>query len=57
MALEDQIIMVMYIMLGAVAAMLYALRRIFLLEKKILGLENAVLAFDKKLEAKIGRKK
>lgn len=52
MALEDQIMIVMYIMLAAVAAMLYALRRIFLLERKILSLENVVLQFDKKLAGK-----
>lgn len=39
----------MYILLGAVAAMLYSLRRILLLESKILSLEKAILEFDKKL--------
>jgi len=57
MAFEDQIIIVMYIMLGAVAAMLYALRRIFLLEKRILSLEKLILDLDKKLAAKFGKKR
>ncbi|MBU2589232.1 MAG: hypothetical protein KKF52_02105 [Nanoarchaeota archaeon] len=49
MAIENQILIVMYILLGAVAAMLYSLRRILLLESKILSLEKAILEFDKKL--------
>lgn len=52
MALEDQIIIVMYVMLGAVAAMLYALRRIFLLEKRILSLEAVILRMEEKLAGK-----
>ena len=54
MALEDQMLIVMYIMLGAVAAMLYALRRIFMLEKKILSLETVILRLEESL---VGRKR
>ena len=48
MAIENQILIVMYILLGSVAAMLYALRRIFLLESKILSLEKTILAWEMK---------
>ncbi len=49
MALEEQVVLLLYIVLGAVAAMVYALRRIFLLEKRILSLEKVILQLDKKL--------
>ena len=56
MAMEDQMIIVMYIMLGAVAAMLYALRRIFMLEKKILSLEAVILRVEESLTGKKKKK-
>ncbi len=49
MAFEEQVIVVLYVIVGAVAAMIYSLRRIYLLEKKILRLEELLLAFDQKL--------
>ena len=55
--IENQIIIVMYILLGSVAAMLYTLRRIFLLEKRILSLEKTILSFDKKLGGIVTRSK
>ena len=57
MALEEQVVLLLYIVLGAVAAMVYALRRIFMLEKKILNLERVILDLDKKLVSVLGRKK
>lgn len=50
--MEEQIVIVLWVILGAVAAMLYALRRIFLLEKRILSLERVIIALDKKLAGK-----
>lgn len=55
--IDNQMLMLMYILLGSVAAMLYALRRIFLLERKILGLEKVLLDFDGKLAALLKKKK
>tara|TARA_Y100000310_G_scaffold175412_1_gene175458 strand:- start:506 stop:697 length:192 start_codon:yes stop_codon:yes gene_type:complete len=43
MAVENQILFISYITLAAVIAMVYGLRRIFLLEKKIVQLEAAIL--------------
>jgi hypothetical protein len=47
MAYEEWVIMLLWINLGAVAGMLYALRRIFLLEKKIVNLEKVILRMEK----------
>lgn len=49
MPFEEHIIILVYVILGAVAAMVYSLRRIYLLEKKILRIEQLLLAFDQKL--------
>ena len=57
MALEEQVVLLLYIVLGAVAAMVYAFRRIFMLKKKILNLERVILDLDKKLVSVLGRKK
>ncbi|MBI2663147.1 hypothetical protein HYX15_01300 [Candidatus Woesearchaeota archaeon] len=48
MALEEQIILVLYILLGAVAGMIYALRRIFILERRILDIDNKLAAVLKR---------
>ena len=50
MALDQQVVLILYILLGAVAGMIYALRRIFILERRILEL-------DKKLVAVLKRKR
>jgi hypothetical protein len=47
MAFEEWAIMLLWLTFGAVAGMLYVLRRIFLLEKKILSLENVILRMEK----------
>ena len=39
--------MVLWLTLGAVAGMLYVLRRIFLLEKKILNVETIILRMER----------
>lgn len=57
MALEEQVVLLLYIVLGAVAAMVYALRRIFLLERKILGLEKIILQLDKKFVDFLAKKR
>ena len=57
MALEEQVVLLLYIVLGAVAAMVYALRRIFLLERKILGLERVILQLDKKFVDLLAKKR
>ncbi|MFH1637637.1 MAG: hypothetical protein ABIB71_04410 [Candidatus Woesearchaeota archaeon] len=52
MAFEEQVIVVLYVIVGAVAAMIISLRKIYSLEKKILRLEELLLAFDEKLSKK-----
>lgn len=47
MAIENQILFISYITLAAVIAMVYGLRRIFLLERKIVALEAAILGKQK----------
>ena len=47
--MESQIVVLLYILLGAVAAMIYSLRRIVSMEKKILRIETAILNLEKKL--------
>lgn len=49
MAYDIQILFISYITLAAVLAMVYGLRRVFLLEKKIARLEQAILRLEKKL--------
>lgn len=57
MDVDAQLVIVLYVLLGAVAGMLYALRRVFLLEKRILGIESLILGIDKKISAKMKIKK
>ncbi len=42
-SIENQILLMSYITLAAVIAMIYGMRRIFLLEKRIIGLEKTLL--------------
>ncbi len=57
MAVDTQLVIVLYVLLGSVAGMLYALRRVFLLEKRILRLEQVILNMDKKISEYVKRKK
>ncbi len=57
MAVDTQLVIVLYVLLGSVAGMLYALRRVFLLEKRILRLEQVILNIDKKISEYVKRKK
>lgn len=57
MATNEWIIMLLWVNLGAVAGMLYALRRIFLLEKNILRLEQVLLRLEKMQLPKTKNKK
>jgi len=42
-SVENQILFIAYVTLAGVLAMIYGLRRIFLLEKKIVSLEKAIV--------------
>jgi len=42
-SVENQILLISYITLAAVIAMIYGMRRIFLLENKIVNLERVIL--------------
>lgn len=42
-SIENQILLISYITLAAVIAMIYGMRRIFLLENKIVRLEKFIL--------------
>ncbi len=57
MGFDAQLVIVLYVLLGAVIGMLYALRRIFLLERRILRIEELILGFDKKLSESLRKKK
>ncbi len=48
MALEEQTVLILYILLGAVAGMIYALRRIFILERRILELDKKLIILLKR---------
>ena len=48
MALDQQVVLILYILLGAVAGMIYALRRIFILERRILELDKKLVAVLKR---------
>lgn len=48
-SIENQILLISYITLAAVIAMIYGLRRIFILENKITRLESAILTKEAKL--------
>jgi len=41
--LIDPIVLILYILVGAVAGMIYGLRRIFILERKITALEKMLV--------------
>ncbi len=56
--MDPQIMVPIYILLGAVAAMIYSLRRILMLERKIISLEKTIISMDKKVtDALLRRKK
>lgn len=57
MDINAQLVIVLYVLVGAVAGMLYALRRIFLLEKRILKIEGLILSIDKKISQSFKKKK
>jgi hypothetical protein len=57
MAVEQQILFISYITLAAVIAMVYGLRRIFLLEKKIVSLERTILGKKRTVKKKTTKKK
>lgn len=42
---------ILYILLGAVAGMIYSLRKIFILEKKIDNIDRTLLRLVKRIEA------
>ena len=42
-SIENQILLISYVTLAAVIAMIYGMRRIFLLENKIVRLEQAIV--------------
>ena len=42
-SIENQILLISYVTLAAVIAMIYGMRRIFLLENKIVSLEKAII--------------
>jgi len=44
----DNTIVILYILLGAVAGMIYSLRRIFILENKIEAMEEKIMSAIKK---------
>ena len=58
-SIENQILFISYITLAAVIAMIYGMRRIFLLERKIVRLERTILgkrAMPKKVAKKSVKK-
>ncbi|MDP4012214.1 MAG: hypothetical protein Q8R00_01245 [Candidatus Nanoarchaeia archaeon] len=55
MAAEDQVILILYVLLGAVAGIIYALRRIILLERRLIGMEDTQIRIEKSLLAKVSR--
>lgn len=57
MDINAQLVIVLYVLVGAVAGMLYALRRIFLLEKRILKIEGLILSIDKKISQSFKKRK
>ncbi len=57
MAIENQILFISYITLAGVIAMIYGLRRIFLLERKIVRLEAAILGKRPAKKKRLFRKK
>tara|TARA_Y100000310_G_scaffold175413_1_gene175463 strand:- start:215 stop:415 length:201 start_codon:yes stop_codon:yes gene_type:complete len=57
MAIENQILFISYITLAGVIAMIYGLRRIFLLERKIVRLEATILGKKIPKKKKLLRRK
>jgi len=49
--------LVLYVMLGAVVGMLYALRRVFMMEQNILQLEKRILQMDNNILNLLKKKK
>lgn len=49
MATADQVILVLYVLLGAVAGIIYALRRIILLERRLIGMEQTQIRIERNL--------
>jgi hypothetical protein len=47
-SIENQLLLIAYITLAAVIAMIYGMRRIFMLERKIVRLERALLGMHHK---------
>jgi len=57
-SVENQLLLISYITLAAVIAMIYGMRRIFILERKIVRLEKFILPGKKpKVESVIKAKK
>ena len=56
MAAEDQVILVLYVLLGAVAGIIYALRRIILLERRLIGMEATQIRIERALLAAVMKK-
>ncbi len=48
-SIENQILLISYVTLAAVIAMIYGMRRIFLLENKIVRLEQSIVGHKTKL--------
>ena len=51
-SVENQLLLIAYITLAAVIAMIYGMRRIFILENKIVRLENTILGKSKVIPKK-----
>lgn len=49
MALEEQIILALFIILGALIGLLYGVRRILIMERQLLKLTNSIYNVEKKI--------
>jgi len=56
MAAADQLILVLYVLLGAVAGIIYALRRIILLERRLIGMEQIQIRIERSLLATLTKR-
>ncbi len=56
-SIENQLLFIAYITLAAVIAMIYGMRRIFILEKKIVKLEGVILGKKVKKKTKKVKKR
>jgi len=56
-SVENQLLLIAYITLAAVIAMIYGMRRIFLLENKIVRLERLLIGRIKPKGKKVAKKK